>query len=80
LSRVVTIETPAIAICGEEDVLTPVKYHQYLHDRMPSCELRVIPKAGHWPFVEQPEVFDRVIREFLAQLPLVRPEPRRTAV
>ncbi len=35
-------------------------------------ELVVIERAGHFPFVEQPEAFQRVVREFLAR---VSPEP-----
>ncbi|MDX1383909.1 MAG: alpha/beta hydrolase, partial [Thermoanaerobaculia bacterium] len=56
---------PTLAICGAEDSMTPVKYHEYLRDHLPRCELEVIPGAGHWPFFEQPEAFDRAIARFL---------------
>ena len=55
-------------IAGDEDYFTPVKYAQYLHDRMPNCQLEIIPQAGHWTYVEQPETFDRIVKTYLAHL------------
>ena len=69
LSRVGAINAPTLAVCGREDQLTPLKYHQYLHDNMPNCELHVIEGAAHWPFVEQPERFDAVVNGFLNSTP-----------
>ncbi len=68
-TRVKAIDIPAIAICGQEDRLTPLKYHQFLRDKMPRCELAVIPNAGHWSYREQPEEFTRVVKGFLDALP-----------
>lgn len=69
MSRVSRIDVPSIAICGDEDEFTPVKYHEYLRDRMPNCQLEIIPQAGHWTYTEQPEIFDRTVRTFLGKLP-----------
>ena len=67
LSRVAAITVPTLAICGREDRLTPLKYHQYLREHMPECELHVIENAGHWPFVEQPHDFDSIVLKFLSK-------------
>jgi pimeloyl-ACP methyl ester carboxylesterase len=69
LSRLKDIRVPALAICGQEDRLTPVKYHQFFHTHMPSCQLAVIKQAGHWLFLEQPQEFTRLVRDFLDRLP-----------
>jgi pimeloyl-ACP methyl ester carboxylesterase len=69
MSRVGKIKTPAIAICGDEDYFTPPKYARYFHDRMPNCQLEIIPRAGHWAYQEQPETFDRIVRGYLNKLP-----------
>ena len=69
MSRVANIHTPSIAICGDEDYFTPVKYAEYFRDRMPHCQLAVIPQAGHWTYEEQPETFDRIVRAYLDNLP-----------
>lgn len=69
MSRLKDIHVPTLAVCGEEDKLTPVKYHQFLHTHMPNCQLAVIKQAGHWLLIEQPQEFTRVVRGFLDHLP-----------
>jgi len=39
MSRLRHIGVPTLAICGQEDPLTPVKYHQYFRDHIPECRL-----------------------------------------
>jgi len=48
-----------------EDQLTPVRYHEFFRDQLPNCRLEVIPDSGHWPYAEQPEIFDRAVSGFL---------------
>jgi proline iminopeptidase len=36
-----------------------------LVERLPHAELVLVPEAGHFPFIEQPEAFLRAVREFL---------------
>jgi pimeloyl-ACP methyl ester carboxylesterase len=69
LSRLKDIHLPTLAVCGKEDRLTPVKYHQFLHTHMPNCQLAVIKRAGHWLFMEQPQEFTTAVRGFLDRLP-----------
>jgi pimeloyl-ACP methyl ester carboxylesterase len=68
-ARVKDIRVPTLAVCGEEDKLTPVKYHRFFQENMPNCRLAIIKNAGHWVYMEQPEAFTRVVREFLDNLP-----------
>ena len=65
MSRLPSIIVPSLAICGDEDEFTPIKYHEYFRDKLPNCQLKIISDAGHWPFVEQPELFDQTVFEFL---------------
>ena len=65
LNRLGSIDVPSLAICGNEDQLTPVRYHEFFRDRLPNCGLEVVPDSGHWPYAEQPERFDRAVRKFL---------------
>jgi pimeloyl-ACP methyl ester carboxylesterase len=69
MSRVSEIRVPTLAVCGAEDRLTPVKYHQFLTTQIAGCRLSVIESAGHWVFREQPEAFTRTVRGFLDALP-----------
>jgi pimeloyl-ACP methyl ester carboxylesterase len=69
MTRVGEITAPTLALCGAEDRLTPVKYHRYLQERIPDCQLTIIEGAGHWSFHEQPARFDHAVSAFLAGLP-----------
>jgi pimeloyl-ACP methyl ester carboxylesterase len=69
MSRVADIRVPTLAVCGAEDRLTPVKYHEFLAAQIPGCRLAIIEGAGHWVFWEQPEAFTRAVRGFLDALP-----------
>jgi pimeloyl-ACP methyl ester carboxylesterase len=70
ISRVTDIRVPTLAVCGAQDRLTPVKYHQFLAAQIPGCRLEVLENAGHWVFWEQPDAFTRAVRGFLDALPL----------
>jgi pimeloyl-ACP methyl ester carboxylesterase len=75
-TRLKDIDVPAVAICGEEDRLTPLKYHQFFRQNMPRCQLASIANAGHWVYREQPEEFTRVVRGFLDGLPSAQEDRR----
>ncbi|MEM2982778.1 MAG: alpha/beta hydrolase [Candidatus Bathyarchaeia archaeon] len=64
-TRIKDIHIPTVAICGEEDKLTPVKYHSFLKEKMPNCTLKVIEGAGHFVMVEKLEEFTRAVKDFL---------------
>jgi pimeloyl-ACP methyl ester carboxylesterase len=65
--RLGNISVPALIVCGEEDLLTPVKYSEYLHRTISASSLVVIPAAGHMVMAEQPERLNRALEAFLAQ-------------
>lgn len=59
------IACPTIILTGSED-----NSHQRafaLQKRIPNCELRTLPGAGHACQIEQPWLFDRFMIEFLAK-------------
>lgn len=68
MSRLPHINVPALAICGDQDPMTPPKYHEYLRDNLPNCRLEIIENAGHWPIFENPAAFDTAVLEFLDEL------------
>ena len=61
MKEVDRIRVPTVVVCGAEDRLTPVKYAQYLHDRIPGALLAVIPGAGHMVMLEKPEEVNRAL-------------------
>ena len=70
-TRLKNIDVHTLALCGEEDRLTPLKYHQFFQENMPRCQLAIIKNAGHWSYVEQPQEFNRMVKEFLDSLPAI---------
>ncbi len=65
IEAVKRISVPALIICGEDDVLTPVKYSEFLHKEIANSELVRVPDAGHLLMVEKPEAVNRAIQEFV---------------
>lgn len=61
------ISCPTLVIVGEEDVATPPSEAQYIADRITGATLVTIPQAGHLANLEQPETFNRALKDFLEQ-------------
>ncbi|MDF9746130.1 alpha/beta fold hydrolase [Natrinema salsiterrestre] len=66
--RVAEIETPALAVYGEHDQLTPPWFHEYLAEEIDGGRLAEIEDAAHLAMVERPAAFNDVVDEFLAEV------------
>ncbi len=64
------VETPALIIWGAEDNTVPLRDAGVVADQWPQADLRIVPKAGHWPQFETPDVTRRYISAYLG-LPLL---------
>ncbi len=64
---VTQIECPTLILCGENDQLTPVKFSEYLKEKIQNSELRIIPRAGHFVFQEASEKVNKIIIDFLTK-------------
>jgi len=60
-----SIDVPALIICGEEDIFTPCEYSKYLHENIRNSELLIIKDAGHINPLDQPEIFNERVLDFL---------------
>lgn len=60
-------KVPALVLCGEHDTLVPPKRHEFLAELIPYAELGVIPGAGHWPTLEQPDAVVAAFQGWLKQ-------------
>jgi len=69
-ARLQEIQTPALTIWGAEDNTVPLRDAGVLVDEWPQANLRIIPKAGHWPHFERPKVTRRLVAAYLG-LPLL---------
>jgi pimeloyl-ACP methyl ester carboxylesterase len=68
MDRVNEIKLPALVLCGEQDRLTPMKYSEYLFDKLVQARLIRVPDAGHMVMLEQPEIAARAISEFASEI------------
>ena len=59
---------PTLLLWGERDGAVYLSSAQQLMSRLQHAELHVIPGAGHLPYEEMPEEFNRVVIEFLMKL------------
>jgi 3-oxoadipate enol-lactonase len=62
------IGVPALIICGREDRLTPPLKAQFLFDNIKNAEIQIIEIAGHLSNLEQPEVFNQHLADFISAL------------
>ena len=60
-----SLHLPTLMIVGEEDKLTPVRYSEYLVEQLPDSTMKMIPNAGHYVMLEQPEQFNHALLSFL---------------
>lgn len=66
LDRLAEIELPTLVIVGESDGATPVSASQVIHENIKGSQLEIIPVAAHLSNMEQPEVFNRILGDFLS--------------
>ncbi|MBF7083657.1 alpha/beta hydrolase [Desulfallas sp. Bu1-1] len=68
MEQVSEIGVPTLVICGLEDKNTPLKYSQYLQNKIAGAKLCVIPEAGHMTMLEQPGKFSACVIGFIKKL------------
>lgn len=58
------IQVPTLVMVGDYDWLTPPSASRAIAARIPQAELSVIPNAGHFAFLEQLDLWTRIVRDF----------------
>jgi 3-oxoadipate enol-lactonase len=61
------ISVPTLIIHGADDQIIPMREAQDMQKNIPGATLRVIPDAGHLVNLEQPQLFNQAVREFLTK-------------
>jgi len=62
-----TIDCPTLVLCGVEDRLCPVAYHEDMARRIPNARLAIVDDSGHLSSLEQPDVVSGALRQLLEQ-------------
>lgn len=63
-----TISVPTLLLYGENDQRSPLHIAEAMHERIPRSELVTIPGVGHDSNIEDPETFNREVRNFLMRV------------
>lgn len=59
-------EIPFLIVWGERDPIIPVAHGRAAHALVPGSRLEVFPAAGHFPHLDDPQRFVRVLVDFIA--------------
>ncbi|MCA9971126.1 MAG: alpha/beta fold hydrolase [Anaerolineales bacterium] len=63
--RLGSLETPTLIVWGAEDNTVPLRDAGVVADEWPQADLRILPKAGHWPHFETPDTTRRQVAAYL---------------
>ncbi len=64
-ARLPEVRCPTLVLLGDEEQVAPLAMARKLVAGIPGARLRVLPQAGHLPFMEQPAAFNAALVEFL---------------
>jgi len=68
MERLGELTVPILAVAGDQDVMTPPKYSNFLADKVPGTKAVIIPGGTHMAYAEKPDEANQVIEEFLKGL------------
>ncbi|WP_226656962.1 alpha/beta fold hydrolase [Pseudalkalibacillus hwajinpoensis] len=59
------VNTPTFIACGRYDVQCPLPFSEEMANFIPHAQLVIFEESNHYPFLEEKELFEVVIQEFL---------------
>ena len=62
------IAVPVLILHGADDQLIPVAEAEAMFKAIPNAELVIVPDAGHLPNLEQPDIFNDAVIDFLEEI------------
>lgn len=65
LARLSEIKTPTLVLGCARDLLISPSHSEWMAEKIPNAQLKILPSLGHIPQVENPTLFCKTIKEFL---------------
>ena len=62
-----TLRVPTLMLCGDADLVTPPALMRLSAAHIPDCRFETVPEAGHAAFWEQPDIWNRIVIEFIGR-------------
>ncbi len=54
------LQMPALVVWGMRDPYIPARFGRAYADALPDAELLELADAGHWPWLDRPDLLERV--------------------
>lgn len=70
LERLKSCPVPLMTIWGADDIIIPVSHAEAVRRELHESVVRIIPRCGHWPHMEQPRQFNPMLTSFLNGVPV----------
>ncbi|MFN0306225.1 MAG: alpha/beta fold hydrolase [Burkholderiales bacterium] len=61
------IQCPTLVLCGRDDAMTPLDRHEEMAAGIHGARLRIVERCGHLSTLEQPDVVNKAMREWLLE-------------
>ena len=68
MDQISSLKLPVLALCGDQDIMTPPKYSQYLENNMFDAKAEIVPGGTHMVHTEKPLETNQIIEKFLLRL------------
>jgi len=62
------IKAPTLLIWGKDDPVTPKFVGEKFNELIDNSQLFIVDKCGHAPMMERPEIFNKILADFLMEL------------
>ena len=63
--RLQYVKAPTLLVWGDDDGLIDRAYAEEFREALPDARVAIIPDAGHYPMLEQPDAFHAAVTAFL---------------
>jgi pimeloyl-ACP methyl ester carboxylesterase len=71
-SNLSRLACPSLVLWGDRDIYLPTRFANAYAAVLPNAQLEIIRGAGHWPWIDDARVIDRVLRFLGRSSPLAR--------
>lgn len=64
-----SLPIPTLIVWGSKDHMIPASHARSVEQALPECQVEIFDGAGHFPHLDDPDRFARLLREFIASGP-----------
>jgi proline iminopeptidase len=61
------IQAPTLILVGRDDFICPPSQAAIMHAGIPNAQLVIFEQSGHFPYVEEPDIFFAAVRAWFDQ-------------